>query len=377
VGGWFDQAGPAQTTGVAVWDGSGWQSMGSGVSGGSSSTGPTVDAITVYNNDVFIGGDFSSVNGVHAANIAVYVAGAWKAVGGGTDGIVQSLAVSGGYLYVGGSFSQAGGSTVGAPVARWKLGTAFAKTSGWSALGPIFGAGGVTAIAFDGSWVILGGDLVDCVAGSPCDNGSTTGSNTCETLSGYDINGLVMWSTKTPGTWYYPFGCGVTVGSGSGAQPGDVNALLLVGTTLYVGGYFDHAGISGESPNQVVAMNVASLGLTSLNSTRTRWGKLGGGVGNDNNGDEVGSLTTGGGILYAGGSFSDAGGAPASGVAQWDLTALTWSALGSGLSCVADDCTGSYANAVDAAPDGVYVAGNFGIAGSQGSDNFARWVPPA
>lgn len=375
AGGWFNQAGSAQTTGVALWNGTNWQSMGSGLKGGQSATGPTVQAIAVYQNQVFIGGDFSSVSGVKATDIAAYSNGAWHAVGGGTDGVVQSLAVHGGYLYAGGSFSQAGGSGVGAPAARWKLGTAFSKPTGWSALGPVFGAGGVNTFAFDGNWVILGGDLLDCVAGSPCDNGTSTGTTPCETLSGYDINGLVMWNTTNPGTWYYPFGCGVTVGSGSTATPGDVTSLLLNGSTLYAGGYFDHAGITGASPNQIAAMNIASLNLSVLQASKTSWAKLGSGVGNDGNGDSVGSLATAGGILYAGGSFSSAGGVTAAGVAQWNLATPGWSALGSGLGCVTDDCTGSYANAVDAAPDGIYITGNFGIAGNQGSDNFARWTP--
>ena len=42
-----------------------------------------------------------------------------------------------------------------------------------------------------------------------------------------------------------------------------------------------------------------------------------------------------------------------------------WSALGSGLSCVSDDCNSTYANAVDAAPSGIFVVGNFGIAVSR------------
>jgi trimeric autotransporter adhesin len=376
AGGWFDQAGSVQTTGVALWNGTNWQSMGSGVKGGESPTGPTVQAIAVYKNQVFIGGDFSSVSGVKATDIAVYSNGAWHAVGGGTDGVVQSLAVSGGYLYAGGSFSKAGGSSVGAPVARWKLGTSLTSHAGWSALGPLFGAGGVTSIAFDGDWVILGGDLADCVAGSPCDDGSSTGTTACETASGYDINGLIMWNTEDPGDWYYPFGCGVTVGSGATATPGDVTTLLLAGSTLYVGGYFDQAGISGASPNQVAAMNIASLNLSVLQDTKTKWSKLGSGVGNDSNGDSVGSLASAGSILYAGGSFSSAGGVAATGVAQWNLDTPGWSALGDGLSCVTDDCTGSYANAVDAAPDGIYITGNFGIAGGQGSGNFARWTSP-
>ena len=123
LGGWFNQTGSAQTTGVSLWNGTNWQSLGSGIAGGSSPTGPTVQAIVVNNSQVFIGGDFSSVNGVKATNVAVYSGGAWHAVGGGTNGVVESLAVSGGYLYAGGSFSKAGGAGVGAPAARWKLGT--------------------------------------------------------------------------------------------------------------------------------------------------------------------------------------------------------------------------------------------------------------
>jgi trimeric autotransporter adhesin len=87
--------------------------MGSGVAGGSSPTGPTVQAIAVYKSQIYIGGDFSSVNGVTVHNIAAYSNGTWHAVGGGTDGVVQSLAVSGSYLYAGGSFSQAGGRPSG------------------------------------------------------------------------------------------------------------------------------------------------------------------------------------------------------------------------------------------------------------------------
>ena len=377
VGGWFNQTGSVQTNGISLWNGTTWQSLGSGLAGGVSPTGPTVTAIAVNNSQVFIGGDFGSVNGVTASNIAVYSGGTWHAVGGGTDAAVDSLAINGGYLYAGGGFTKAGGTSTGAPVARWKLGTAFTSKAGWSALGPLFGGGDVTSIAFDGQLVFLGGDIFDCVVNSPCDNGTSTGTTPCETASGYDINGLIMWNTQDPGTWFYPYGCGVTVGSGATATPGDVNSLLLVGKTLYAGGFFDHAGITGASPNQVAAMNIAGLNLTVLDQTKTRWSRLGTGVGNDNNGDQVASLATAGNVLYAGGLFSSAGGAAATGVAQWNLQTPGWSALGSGLSCVSDDCTGDYANAVDAAPAGIYVAGNFGVAGVQGSGNFALWAPPA
>ncbi len=167
VGGWFNQTGSVQATGISLWNGTTWQSLGSGLAGGVSPTGPTVTAIAVNNSQVFIGGDFGSVNGIKASNIAVYSGGTWHAVGGGTDAAVDSLAINGGYLYTGGGFSKAGGASTGAPVARWKLGTAFTSKAGWSALGPLFGGGDVTSIAFDGQLVFLGGDIFDCVGEQP------------------------------------------------------------------------------------------------------------------------------------------------------------------------------------------------------------------
>src|SRR5205085_9226554 len=118
-------------------------------------------------------------------------------------------------------------------------------------------------------------------------------------------------------------------------------------------------------PNQVAAMNVTSLDLSVLDSTKTKWHALGTGVGNDANGDSVGSLATIGSTLYVGGSFPKAGGVPAVGVAQWSTGSSTWSGLGSGLDCRSDSCGGPYANSVDAAPDGLYVAGEFGMAGGK------------
>jgi hypothetical protein len=292
---------------------------------------------------------------------------------------VQVLHVSTGYLYAGGSFDKAGGKPVGAPVARWKLGTALTSTAGWSKLGPLFGAGGITSIAFDAKWVILGGDLSDCVQNSPCDHGGTQHNTTpCETFSGYDINGMIMWNTSTPGKWYYPFGCGVTVGSGAGAAPGNAETLLRVGTTLYVGGFFDHAGILHMSPNQVAANNIASLGLSVLQSSKTLWKPLKSGAGLDTNGDSVASLASAGGKLYVAGDFPKAGGLTARGVAQWNPQSSTWTTMGTALGCPDGSCgVPPYASGVDAAPDGIYVAGNFGTAGQKGSDNIARWTPPA
>ena len=105
VGGWFDQTGSVQTTGIARWDGSTWHSMGSGVAGGVSATGPTVDTILVDGTEVFIGGDFSGEPGPgdrHRRRRRDQVVGRrpWG------NGNVATLAMSAGYLYAGGSFTR-------------------------------------------------------------------------------------------------------------------------------------------------------------------------------------------------------------------------------------------------------------------------------
>lgn len=101
---------------------------------------------------------------------------------------------------------------------------------------------------------------------------------------------------------------------GAGVDNG-VCALAVSGTNLYVGGRFTAAG-------GVSASNIA------------RWdGRAWSGLGtiHNDNGDlyfEVTALAVSGTDLYAGGSFTTAGGVPATNIARWD--GRVWSALGSG-----------------------------------------------
>ncbi|HVP13543.1 MAG TPA: hypothetical protein VMV94_20380 [Phycisphaerae bacterium] len=75
--------------------------------------------------------------------------------------------------------------------------------------------------------------------------------------------------------------------------------------------------------------------------------------------------------LYAGGSFSSAGGVPANNIAKWNGT--SWSPLGSGtndwviaLAVLDDDGPGPHAPAL-------YVGGFFSAAGGVGAHNIAKW----
>ena len=78
--------------------------------------------------------------------------------------------------------------------------------------------------------------------------------------------------------------------------------------------------------------------------------------------------------LYAGGTFTAAGGAAANSIARWDGTA--WSPLGSGILGTAGPGSGTvFALSVfdDGSGPALYVGGGFTIAGGLDANNIARW----
>ena len=94
VGGNFSGAGGTagsfglggNTTGkgrIACWDGSNWISLGGGIT---SPISAAVNSIAVRGGDVFIGGSFTNVGGVAATNLARWDGTNWWPVGGGVTG---------------------------------------------------------------------------------------------------------------------------------------------------------------------------------------------------------------------------------------------------------------------------------------------------
>jgi len=110
-------------------------------------------ALVVSGSDLYVGGSFTAAGGVAATNIAKWDGNQWSALGSGVNSTVVALAVSGSDLYVGGNFSTAGGVTANG-IAKW-------DGSSWSALGS--GIGGdssfVSALAVAGSDLYAGGDF--------------------------------------------------------------------------------------------------------------------------------------------------------------------------------------------------------------------------
>jgi hypothetical protein len=88
----------------------------------------------VSGSDVYVGGSFTTAGGNPANYIARWNGSSWSALGSGLDNGVSAIAVSGNDIYVGGSFLNAGGNPAN-NVAKW-------NGSNWSPLGI-----GVRAIA--------------------------------------------------------------------------------------------------------------------------------------------------------------------------------------------------------------------------------------
>jgi len=114
--------------GIARWDGTAWQSVGTGTqaSGADASLYPAIGAMVRSGSDLIVGGTFSVIEGTPANNLARWDGTAWHAMGEGVGSDsspfavphVSSIAIFNNEVVVAGSFTRAGSApTVG--IATW------------------------------------------------------------------------------------------------------------------------------------------------------------------------------------------------------------------------------------------------------------------
>lgn len=162
---------PIAANRVACWNGSAWTTLGSG--GGNGVNGSTVHALAVHGSNLVVAGRFFEANlggnTVSTSNIARWTGSAWQAIGaGGGNGLddrVRALAVDGGTLYAGGDFANAnvGNGLPAARLARW-------TGSSWQAIGAGAGNGvdaTVHALAVSDGYLYAGGEFTQANIGQP------------------------------------------------------------------------------------------------------------------------------------------------------------------------------------------------------------------
>src|SRR4030095_9516840 len=229
----------------------------------------------------------------------------WSWLGSGRSVLlVETLAVSGGDVYAGGSWG----------VDKW-------DGISWSRLNGLFGQ--AYRLAVSGSGDIYASGLEFQIGGTCCYNyakwngagwSGIWGNGGWELgLAGYG-NGFITGGASSTGiglwngtTWVLS-ALGLTPNTSS--LNDDVWAIALSGNDTYVGGSFTVA--DGTAVNHITTWN------------GTNWSALGSGL----NGD-VFAVAVSGSNVYVGGYFTTAGGLTANNVAKWDGT--SWSQLGSGV----------------------------------------------
>lgn len=299
VGGDFTTAGGGPAAGIAVWDGSNWGSLGSGVNG-------TVTSLVVFGNDLYAAGTFTTAGGSPANRIARWNGTSWSSLGLGLNGTAETMAIHNGVLYVGGAFTTAGGVTVNR-VASW-------NGSAWGSLGA--GTNGtVNSLAsfsnelyVGGAFTTVGGVPVNRIARWNGSNWNTVGTGINTGSNVYDMrvhNGNLVVAglftnaggatSENIASW-----SGSVWGSmGSGLSGGSARCMTTYLGDLYVGGLFT---TSGATPVSRIARWTGS-DFAALSTGGT-------------NGD-VRALGTYDATLILGGSFTTSGSVPVGRISKY------------------------------------------------------------
>jgi len=148
IGGGFRRIGGLVATRVARWDGSEWQPM--GTAGDPDDLNESVNVLTVFDNELIVGGRFASADGREVNNVARWDGSGWQPLETGTSNEVQALTSFDGDLIVGGDFNTASGVEV-RRTARW-------NGSRWQNMGSGIGSPHSGLASVD-AFIVFDGDL--------------------------------------------------------------------------------------------------------------------------------------------------------------------------------------------------------------------------
>lgn len=278
---------------VAKWNGSAWGPLRPGTDGA------VLGSAEASNGDLFVVGEFLTIEGVPASRVARRSGTVWQPLGAGANGTVHAvLPLPNGDVVIGGSFTAVGG-VAAAAVARW-------DGSSWHALG-----GGLPAVvhslaAGPGGQILASGTFLDMIA--VWNGGSWSGTGIAgSTIGSQNLRKLLA----RPDGVYAP----------TGAFTGTVGRWDGVVWTPVTG--------QGVGPGVVAFGPLGEIYATSGSGVRRWTGSAWVGLGIFNAVvNDLAVLPDG--DLVAAGEFTAMGTTPLSRLARWDGSA--WTAIGAGAS---------------------------------------------
>jgi len=383
IAGSFTRAGNVPASNIAVWNGSEWSALGTGIRYDEQIQGE-VDALAVFDGRLFAGGSFRLAGGVAVNALAAWDGQSWSAVGSGGpvrdrvmalrvynntlvacgrvvaawDGtnwsdlglrpvldynfLLSSLEVDGKLIVGGRGQLKASGNTLEA-IASW-------DGSSWSGVGDGLPHEARALAVYDGNLIAGGYDGLSSWDGTSWSDLDTRPDDITSTLTVYDDHLIVASYVYDPLGWDRGH---LASWDGSswedlGAQPNDgVVVLGVYEGRLIVGGYFTAIG-------ETAGKGVASWDGTSwspLKPTATGLDGL------------ISDFAVYGGKLVSAGDFTVAGNVVCNHIAAWD--GASWSSMGSG--------TNYPVEALAVSGPSLVAGGSFTMAGNTLSSHLATW----
>jgi hypothetical protein len=236
----FSTAGGLPASDIAVWNGVSWSAFGSGLQGTPSGEAESfATSLTVLpNGNLVVAGAFTTAGGVPANRIAIWNGSSWAALGSGVNARIYSvIGLANGDVVAAGRFTTAGGVAV-ERIARWNglswsslgagiagtipLGTFAPEVSSLAVLpngelvagGQFTSAGGVSS-SFWARWTKTGIPWVARQPSSPAAKAGKSVSVAATCSSGYDFNGPVSFQWHRNGSPIANGPSGASLGGGT------------------------------------------------------------------------------------------------------------------------------------------------------------------
>lgn len=339
----------------------------------------TVSALALSGSTLYIGGDFTKVNGTARNGLAAVNTSDGSLTGfnpapSSSSVQIQTLAVASGVLYVGGSFTEMSGQAR-ASLAAFTVSTGALTSWAPQATGTF---PTVRAIAVSGSTIYLAGyfDHMNAEPRSGFAAVSTSGvlQPWNPEASGCSTPGLALAVTTTT---VYVGGCFTSIGGQARisfaaldattaratswnpqVSGGTVEGIAISGSTVYASGSF--TSIGGQARNGLAALDAGTAEASAWNPNLNL---------NTNPGEttEVPALDVSGATVFVGGDFTSVGGMSRTDLAAIDTTTGEATAWNPGLTPYFSfpSVGESPIRALAVAGGVVYVGGTFSSAGGQ------------